>query len=191
MSWLAVERIALTPRHYDISVKHLMKRYRLHEVEVVTGIILRNPHRRTATEEDIEVAVKRTHAQLVDEVRVTAAKFWQKKKNGNKSALDTEQIYALAAYQITYISAVREDVEEKLGIKEALATLYNESVMPSGIPVEDNVRLGSQDATPQVTPASAQELQKAQLTNRPLISFPWVFWRELCSLPNVAHPQET
>lgn len=130
-----------------------MKGYRLTEAEVASGIVLRNPHRRTSTEEDVEASIKRAYARLVQEVRTSATKFWRKKKDSNKSALETEQIYALAAYQVTYMSAVREEVEEKLGLKDVLDTLYNESVMLSGIPVEENVPLSTQDAGPQITPA--------------------------------------
>lgn len=130
-----------------------MKRHRLTEAEVATGIVLRNPHRRTSTEDDIESSVKRTYARLLQEVRTAAVKFWRKKKDSNKSALETDQIYALAAYQVTYLSTVQAEVEEKLGIKDALETLYNESVMLSGIPVEENVPLGTHGAGPQITPA--------------------------------------
>lgn len=130
-----------------------MKRHRLTEPEVVSGIVLRNPHRRTSAEEDIRASIKCTYDRLVQDVRTAAIKLWRKKKDGNKSALETEQIYALAAYQVTYLSTVQQEVEEKLGIKDTLDTLYNESVMLSGIPVEKNVPLGSQDAAPQITPA--------------------------------------
>lgn len=130
-----------------------MKRHRLTEAEAVTGVILRNPHRRTSTEEDIEVSVKRTYSRLVQEVRASAVKFCRKKKDSNKSALETEQIYAVSAYQVTYLCAVQEEVEEKLGIKEALETLYNESVMLSGITVEENPPLSTQHAGPQISPA--------------------------------------
>lgn len=140
-------------RHHDSGVKQLMKRHRLTETEVASGIVMRNPHRRMSTEEDTEASVKRTYARLAQEVHSAATKFWLKKKDANKSALETEQIYALAAYQVTYMSAVQQEVEEKLGIKDLLDTLYNESVMLSGTPVEENVPLRAQDSGPQITPA--------------------------------------
>lgn len=130
-----------------------MKRHRLTEAEAASGIVLRNPHRRTSTKEDVEASIKRAYVRLVQEVRTSATKLWRKKKDNNKSALETEQIYALAAYQVTYMSAVQQEVEEKLGLKDVLDTLYNESVMLSGIPVEENVPLSTQDAGPQITPA--------------------------------------
>lgn len=113
-------------RDYDAGMLGLMSRHRVTEVEVVSGIILRNPSRRRARESDEKVTscatadskelVITNYRALCDSVKDAADAFMNDKKL--KTPLQPRQVFALAAYQVTYVDMVKRDVLLQLGTPE-------------------------------------------------------------------------
>lgn len=102
-----------------------MMRYRITEAEVVAGVILRNPQRRGGRDGDMKEAVEHNYRAL-REVVFDHARAWLEGKKFKASILQPLQMYAIAAYQVTYVDEVREAVEKRLGIKGVLAELVDD-----------------------------------------------------------------
>ncbi|KAK4684115.1 RNA-dependent RNA polymerase, partial [Tremellales sp. Uapishka_1] len=138
---------------YDVHVMGLMNRYRITEAEVVAGIILKNQKRRRGKDADIKEPVTENYKNLAQGVLDHAQIYLSTK--AYKNGLKPLQIFALAAYQVTFIAAIRKEVEDRLEKKDGL-----------------NAELQEQEEEIEITPM-------------PMISFPWVFSESLLDLPNV------
>lgn len=110
-----------------------MKRYRITEAETVGGIVLLNPRRRGHREDDLRDPVEQNYRTLANNVLDVVDKFLSKRKF--KAALTGRQIYAIAAYQITYVKPVIKAVEERLGVKDPLAEMLDATSLSNGTSV--------------------------------------------------------
>lgn len=100
-----------------------MTRYRITETEVVAGVVLRNPKRRGGRDGDQKEAVENNYRALRRVVIDNATDFLAAHKF--ECALSPLQIYAIAAYQVTYVDEVRKATARRLGFKGVLAELLN------------------------------------------------------------------
>ncbi|BEJ13713.1 hypothetical protein CspHIS471_0308870 [Cutaneotrichosporon sp. HIS471] len=226
---------------YDTTILGLMARYRITEAEVVAGVVLRNPKRRGGRDGDLKEAVEHNYRALRGVVVEHVTEFLASRKF--KGAVSPLQIYAIAAYQVTYVDEVREATEKRLGIKGVLAELLDvEEEEEESEAKADGAKTGEAQAgeaqagdakaddrpskpsattsetksateagpdssahpgatAPSETNSTSPAEAKAESTTdaastsshaadvspgpAPLLSFPWVFLRELCDLPNV------
>jgi len=131
---------------YDVHVTGLMNRYRITEAEVISGIILPNPRRRRGKENDIKVRASLDQLTVKDPVTdnyavlqrnvLQHAQAYLEKKAFKGSSIRPLQVFAIAAYQVTYTGKGKE-AEDRLGRKHA-----DDGMGPAYVYTEDTLMTG-------------------------------------------------
>lgn len=98
----AVLKLALTLKlRYDMTITYLLLRYQLTEMEILSGLALRNVKRKRIRDNDLKEPLRDAYKELVrstTELAEAAMAGMQLPSTGS-SAL---QLFAVAAYQVTY-----------------------------------------------------------------------------------------
>nr|XP_019011562.1 RNA-dependent RNA polymerase 1 [Kwoniella pini CBS 10737]OCF50343.1 RNA-dependent RNA polymerase 1 [Kwoniella pini CBS 10737] len=151
-----LDRLKPVKAHYEKALQYDMRRYRVFEPEIPTGIAIKNKKRKRARDQNLNEPLRDSYQMLIRDTRAMAME--QVQNIEFRTRLSPELMVARHAYALTYEKEYVQDWEKELSAGQWHAA-------PRG-PDDEQVE---EDMKP-----------------KPLISFAWVFWSELIQLAGMA-----
>ncbi|OCF75911.1 RNA-dependent RNA polymerase 1 [Kwoniella mangroviensis CBS 8886] len=151
-----LERLKPVKAHYEKVLQYDMRRYRVFEPEIPSGIAIKNKRRKRARDQNLNEPLRDTYNTLITETRQMAMERIADIEFRTK--LTPAQMVARHCYALTYEKQYVQDWEEQLSRGEYHAMVKQED----------------------------EEVFEEELKPKPLISFAWVFWSELIQLAGMA-----
>ncbi|KAH8087828.1 hypothetical protein BXZ70DRAFT_535849 [Cristinia sonorae] len=143
---------------YEFELTGILRRYSISEAECVVGLLLRSPDTRLKVEKDydLRVALREAYKELVSGEKERAQTFIE--ENPIEGDERDEQMWALAAYKVTYDQQYGRSLVDWSQLDREL-----------GLPNEDSDE--EEDNSEDDIPDSES-----------CWSFPWIFHKALCAL---------
>ncbi|WWC93489.1 hypothetical protein V866_000324 [Kwoniella sp. B9012] len=151
-----LERLKPVKAHYEKVLQYDMRRYRVFEPEIPSGIAIKNKRRKRARDQNLNEPLRDTYNILITETRQMAMERIADIEFRTK--LTPAQMVARHCYALTYEKEHVQDWERELSMGNYHATVKQED----------------------------EEVFEEELKPKPLISFAWVFWSELIQLAGMA-----
>ncbi|GFZ50894.1 hypothetical protein JCM24511_08652 [Saitozyma sp. JCM 24511] len=154
-----LKRLEPIKAQFEHAMQYDMRRYKVYECEIPSGIALRNKRRKRARDQNLNEPLRDSYNSHVAAAR--AAAFEAIQHISFKSRLTPAQVVARHCYALTYEKEHVERWEEQQRHGEWGG--------------------GGGDKTEEEKVNGANELRRA-----PMVSFAWCFWQELVELANMA-----
>ncbi|WWC63397.1 uncharacterized protein I303_105997 [Kwoniella dejecticola CBS 10117] len=151
-----LDRLKPVKAHYEKTLQYDMRRYRVFEPEIPSGIAIRNKKRKRARDQNLNEPLRDSYQILVTDTKQMAMEAIS--SIVFKTRLSPELLVARHAYALTYEKEYVQDWEKQLSAGEWHAEQRDDD----------------------------EEHYEEDMRPKPLISFAWVFWTELIQLANMA-----
>ncbi|WVW85521.1 hypothetical protein I302_107559 [Kwoniella bestiolae CBS 10118] len=149
-------RLKPVKAYYEKSLQYDMRRYRVFEPEIPSGIAIKNKRRKRARDQNLNEPLRDSYQILITDTRQMAMEAIANIEFRTK--LTPAQMVARHCYALTYEKEYVQDWERQLSMGEWHAHVKEED----------------------------EEKYEEDLRPKPLISFAWVFWSELIQLAGMA-----
>ncbi|WRT68501.1 uncharacterized protein IL334_005477 [Kwoniella shivajii] len=156
-----LDRLKPVKAHYEESIQYDMRRYRVFEPEIPSGIAIKNKRRKRARDQNLNEPLRDSYQIIITETRQMAMEAIRNIEF--RTRLTPAQMVARHCYALTFEQEHVEDWERQLSVGEW----------------QDQIR------------EEGDEYYEDEMKPKPLVSFAWVFWQELVQLAGMAEEVKT